>query len=213
MARFNEILVGRYNRQLQKLFSMKGGPPAPQLGTEITPAIPLFLGREARYLEGWSSAAGGATPGPAAANSSAVRLRNPINSGVIAVVEKIMVAGGAATDLPNLTFMFPGGGFVDLPLVGFRVGFDPRSGATNAVPAGGVVCTVTAKNNNAVRSGSLFAFMAAPINQQADFIATDIEEIVLLPDCAIDVTSNNLNQCINVNFQWRERPLEDSEKT
>ncbi len=37
MALFNEILVGRYNRFLQRLLSMKGHPPAPQLASEIQP--------------------------------------------------------------------------------------------------------------------------------------------------------------------------------
>jgi len=39
MAKFNEILAGRYNRFLQKLFQMKGGPPSAQLSSEITTNI------------------------------------------------------------------------------------------------------------------------------------------------------------------------------
>jgi hypothetical protein len=67
MARFNEILVGRFNRALQKTFGMKGGPPSAQLATEIQPNISMFWGNEQRYLEGWQKfgvqanvAAGGA---------------------------------------------------------------------------------------------------------------------------------------------------------
>src|SRR5882762_4396490 len=39
MARFNEILTGRYNRFLQKLLQMKGGPPSAQLASEIQPGF------------------------------------------------------------------------------------------------------------------------------------------------------------------------------
>src|SRR5258708_26699837 len=35
MARFNEILVGRYNRYLQKLLGIKGPPPSAQRSPEV----------------------------------------------------------------------------------------------------------------------------------------------------------------------------------
>src|SRR5258707_13299714 len=89
MARFNEILVGRYNRFLQKLFSMKGGPPSAQLATEITPNLNLFNGIENRYLESWFRY--GAAPGLAAVVGAnpGFRFRNPAGSNVIAMVEKL----------------------------------------------------------------------------------------------------------------------------
>src|SRR5258708_33101896 len=89
MAKFNEILSGRFNRALQKLLSMKGGPPAGQLATEIGVQFPLPLGVEFRYLEQWERF--GVVPlaaGVAAANI-AIRLRNPPRSNMIAVWEKI----------------------------------------------------------------------------------------------------------------------------
>src|SRR6266851_4747570 len=53
MARFNEILVGRYNRSLQKLLSMKGQAVMPQLASELQPTFSFFSGAENRYLESW----------------------------------------------------------------------------------------------------------------------------------------------------------------
>lgn len=211
MAKFNEILEGRYNRFLQKLLTMKGGPPAPQLASDIVASLPLFMGREGRYLEGWATGVGGGSPTGVAGNKSAVRIRNPISSGVIAVIEKILVMCPAA-DVPTLSMMFPGGGFLDLPTVERRVGIDPRSGATNALPGSGLALTVTSKNNNAVTNGTTFAIMRIAAGLSADFIVTDIQEIPLLPDCAIDVTSQVANQEIDVDFIWRERPIGDSEK-
>src|SRR5258708_23493143 len=104
MARFNEILVGRVNRSLQKLFAMKGGPPAPQLASEITVNHQLQSAAENRYLEGWNRyavaigiAAGGV------GNRAGVRIRNPVGSTIIAVIEKITVQLQLA-DSPQLNF-------------------------------------------------------------------------------------------------------------
>src|SRR5258707_6598107 len=95
MARFNEILVGRYNGFLQKLLSMKGGPPAAQLATEIGVNIGLFHGVENRYLEGWlrfglnSSVTGGV------AQFAAIRWRNPATSNIVAEFAKRSIQGSA----------------------------------------------------------------------------------------------------------------------
>src|SRR5215469_96 len=88
MARFNEILVGRYNRHFQKLLSMKGEPPAPQLASEIVPGLSLFSGVEERYLQGWNRNAVPDFVTGGAAQQAGIRLRNPKTSGVVAVLEQ-----------------------------------------------------------------------------------------------------------------------------
>ncbi len=80
MARYNEILVGRYNRRLQKLFSMKGEPPAPQLSTEIGTTLNLFSGIEERYLEGWAVFSLHVNNTVGAGVNAGVRFRNPVAS-------------------------------------------------------------------------------------------------------------------------------------
>src|SRR6266852_9029470 len=84
MAKFNEILTGRFNRALQKSLQLKGGPPAAQLASEIMPTLAHFRGREDRFLESWnlygSAGAGVATAGIV----TGFRLRNPKTSGVLA---------------------------------------------------------------------------------------------------------------------------------
>src|SRR5215831_9055081 len=98
MAIYNEILAGRFNRALQKLTSIKGGPPSRQIGSEIMPGWNLPLGNEFRYLEGWNRysvlvalSTGGV------GNISAARFRNLAGSNMIAVFEKIaMVNQNAA---------------------------------------------------------------------------------------------------------------------
>src|SRR5437016_6340246 len=103
MALYNEILTGRYNRFLQKLFSIKGEAPSPQLSGEIGPTFSLFNGVENRYLETWQRfviVAGTGTP--AAGNRAAVRIRMNVGSGVIAVVEKLSVVKNTAASTPVL---------------------------------------------------------------------------------------------------------------
>src|SRR5438034_3476406 len=88
MARFNEILVGRYNRFVQKLLSMKGDAPVPQLASEFQPIIPTFSGVENRYLEGWDRFSITLSQTAVAAQTNGLQFRNPAGSNVIAVFEK-----------------------------------------------------------------------------------------------------------------------------
>src|SRR5712691_10541637 len=98
MAKFNEILAGRYNRFLQKLFQLKGGPPSAQLASEVMPVFPFFSGREHRYLEGWNTYSFQRAEVATAAITSVVRIRNPVVSNTIAIFERIIFASvlGAA---------------------------------------------------------------------------------------------------------------------
>src|SRR5437763_11360751 len=101
MAKFNEILVGRYNRALQKLLGMKGEPPAPQLASEIAATLSFFYGAEMRFIESWNIYGINAEASAAVGNSSGVRLRNPAASNVIAVIQRLSITGAAA-DKPGL---------------------------------------------------------------------------------------------------------------
>src|SRR5467141_5154557 len=97
MARFNEILAGRYNRFLQKLFQLKGGPPAAQLASEVMPVFPFFSGVEHRYLEGWYRYYGQLSVAAIAAVGPSYQIRNPLNSEVVAVIERLTLKSDAQT--------------------------------------------------------------------------------------------------------------------
>lgn len=91
MALYNEILVARYNRALQKLLGLKGDSPAPQLGADIEPGITLENDRpELGFLlgENWYGA-DILSPATAAINGR-VRIRLATR-GVLVVVESIIV--------------------------------------------------------------------------------------------------------------------------
>src|SRR6516164_6184652 len=96
MARFNEILSGRFNRALQKLTSIKGEAPAPVLGSEILPVFPMFFGNENRYLESWQTFGSLSGISAVAAQFSIFHFRNPTGSNVIAVVTKLTLSNTQA---------------------------------------------------------------------------------------------------------------------
>src|SRR5260370_16724185 len=101
MAEYNEILVGRFNRSLQKLLGMKGGPPAAQLSGEIMPVLPFTLGVENRYLEGFTMY--GAAPGPTGGvgQTAVIRLLNPINSNLLVILHFLTLFASTATVIPS----------------------------------------------------------------------------------------------------------------
>src|SRR5260370_34607702 len=91
MALHNEILVGRFNRFLQKHLGMKGHPPAPQLASDIGVSLNLHSDAENLYLEGWEAFGVNVLQPASAGNVNELRLRNPTGSNVIAVVYTILV--------------------------------------------------------------------------------------------------------------------------
>jgi hypothetical protein len=206
MARYNEILVGRYNRFMQKLFSMKGGAVAPQLASEIAPAFPLFSGAENRYLEGWDRFAFAVSQAPVLGIFSAVKLRNPVGSNVIAVIEKVSFTSSQPVNTPDL------------------------QGGTNQVDGGTVLGTVGISWDNRGRTAgsTLIASTSGAAgvpsqvvrargkvvaNTTLEFIFTDLQEFPLPPGMSIQVVADAANVDMIATFWWRERFLEDSERS
>ncbi len=204
MARYNEIQVGRYNRYLQKLLSMKGEVPAPQLASEIGTHIVLFHGVENRYLEGWDRFAVEMDQAAVAANAGTIQLRNPAGSNVMAVIEKftgVNVAG--ATDFPAVSLL---AGTADLATVfaPSNIRLDPR-GRSNPT------CVLSRTSPGPVVVQTIL-LCALPVNSNFDFVLTEHGEIPLLPGDLIRYNSGIVNQRLICNFIWRERFLEDSER-
>jgi hypothetical protein len=209
MARFNEILVGRYNRFLQKLLTLKGGPPAPQLSSEVGVTFNLFNGVENRYLEGWNRFAWSFLAGPTAAQTNGLRLRNPSGSNVVAVIEKITVwASGSAT----------------VPLV--SIGDNNPDLETSASPAPAPLDNRqgTLANHTSTLIASTGALSPASqriiwqgsnttVANVSDVIWDENQEIPILPQRSITVQQIQVNTQLSAAFFWRERFLEESERT
>lgn len=203
MALFNEILSGRYNRALQKLFSMKGEPPSPQLSGEVMPIHPFFNGVENRYLEGWerfgfalNQIAG------SAGQFSKVQLRNPSGSNVVAVVERLYVIDGTAIDPGvNIRMRIT----ADLATTFTPTNIDSRTRAQSTC--------IPSREPNVTVGGTPLLLVVGALNDLRDQILTDDAELVILPGDGVMVASSIAQHIISVGFVWRERPLEDSEKT
>src|SRR5260370_24036738 len=175
MARYNEILVGRFNRFLQKFFRMKGGPPAPQRSGDIQVEVPLFSGVENRFLEGWHRFAVGALAPAVVGQNSRARFINHLTSGVVAVIERLSVAVSAADTI----FVSQSTGDAALAsAVGQRCldNREPRGGNTL-----GASCQTTVGANQVI-TGGVVARLITNGNIDIPVIQTDDQEITVLPN-------------------------------
>jgi hypothetical protein len=205
MAKYNEILIGRWNRFLQKVTSIKGGAVASQLSSDIQPIISMFSGVEHRYLESWDrfgfsvALTAGATPGN-------IRIRNPGNSNIIAVIEALEIIVSAA-DTSTIV----------------SVGVAPADLATVVSPAGSIGLDSRSQRVNSQlvfsrTSGAALTLLAQPwvialLNTQSrQIINCENQEITILPGSALHVATGG-NIGLTVSALWRERFLEDSERT
>lgn len=207
MARLNEILAGRFGRGLQKLFQIKGPVPVATLAPEIMPVHGLFSGAEHRYLEGWGRFAISTPIGGTVGNVNGIRFRNPLTSGVVAVFEKLLLINqSAGAESWNISF---GASGTDLASIGIITStrLDPRGN-----PQPGLIFSFTAA---AAITGltNVLGPLTVAANAQFEFIVTDIQEISLLPGDALQAATLTVNAGTAVILIWRERPLEDSEKT
>src|SRR5260370_12143520 len=208
MAKFNEVLVGRFNRALQKMFSMKGGALAAQLATEITSNVQFNqMGMDFRYLEGWDIFGDQVNPGASAANTNGYRLRNPNNSNVVAVVEKVFVTASLATDVVLRVSTAVGQPGAELGNVRGGVVLDLRS---QRVP-GSTIIPSNAQPSVAFGAG-FFRWTLQP-NVGVELIVDDEQELLILPGTAIQFETSVVNLAWQIAARWRERFWEDAEPT
>ena len=206
MALYNEILAGRFNRFLQKHLSMKGGPPAAQLQGDIGSNIAFYTGIESMVHQSWDTYGSQLSVAAVAAQNGAIRLRNPVNSGFVAVIFKILAVNvGAAADTPQISQNGPN--FItDLttPIVFTVQRLDARCKPTPGL--------IGSSQNNFAVSGNLIGRIGLGIGASGDFMNVDDQEIPLLPGDALTYSTVTVNQQATITWWWRERPLEDSEK-
>jgi hypothetical protein len=206
MARFNEILVGRYNNALRKMFAMKGAAPAPQAGGEFTPVLAFFYGVENRFLEEWQRFIMFTFQGGGAAQNAAVRFRNPAGSNVVAVIEKLMdsAVGAAASQNEQMWLSNVNTDFTTLTtMTNTRLDLRTRPQPT---------CILSTQINLAAGVGSQVSAYGVLPNTQYDFIVDEGQEMTVLPGGSIDIRNLTVNQAVAVTWIWRERFLEDSER-
>jgi hypothetical protein len=206
MARFNEILVGRFNRALQKLLSMKGGPPSAQLATEITPNIQFnAMGQDFRALEDWYRFGIANEVLANAANQSATRLRNPATSNRIVVIEKIVIAGSIAMQV-QIETQTSAADLLNVVAINSNVSWDKRKNVGSAL-----ILSSTNVGPVGLSLGRELAWL--PASSSYNSVLTDDQEIILSPGEALQVRTVTQNALLDTSFWWRERFFEESEAT
>jgi hypothetical protein len=175
------------------------------------PVIPVHHGVEDRYLYSWNRYRQAVTNGPFAAVNSGIRLRNPTGSNVVAVIE-YYIGFKLSTDTAGLMTINRGQAAVDLDtLLGSQPNQreDPRGQQqSTTIISINSVALVALTNATSVWSTSVTAGSNAP------YVWSEHFELLLMPgDCLQWAEASAVNLPLKVNFGWRERFLEDSERT
>jgi hypothetical protein len=92
-----------------------------------------------------------------------------------------------------------------------NAGFDPRGPTNNSTCIVSSQTAVTIPALGAPNNAFWSQFLGA--NSFGDVITTDIQELPLLPGDAYQMLATTLNQRAICSFMWRERLLEESERT
>lgn len=190
---------------MQKLFYIQSGGPA-SIYT-VDPAIQTVLqadkGVDHRYLEGWNRFAVVAAQTAVAAQFSRVRIRNPVASNVIIVLEQLSVFESTA-DNPLVTW---GATVTDLAtLISLTfTRMDPRG---NPQPSAIISVNAQAAGGQALLQRPL---SSGTVSQ--DFINNPNQEIPILPGQVVDIQAGIVNLALFATLMWRERVLEASELT
>ncbi len=207
MARYNEILTGRFNRAMQKMLSMKGPAALVSLSDQVVPSFVLFYGVENRYLEAWDRFGTADLQSASVGNVNGVRLRNPSGSNVVIVIEKILLSNDSAVvDGFNVSFGPTGADLASiLSLATTRL--DPRGRPNPTLSSSFTQAAAVANLGNLLYAVNLLA------QTSFDLIVEENHQITLLPGDAMQFVSNAANATTSISYLWRERFLEDSERT
>lgn len=205
MAKFNEILVGRFNRGLQKLVGVKGLVPSPQIGSEWVPALSLPLTAVDHYLFSWDLFASTQNPAAVVGQFPFMQILNPTGSNVLVEILKIVATPAAAGDRIQLGH----GPGTAQGLAAAQIGrIDARTVRNSGV-------TVTFGNSATPQTGhvTIGNWIAAAITS-FDLIVDSTQALPLMPGDSSVVNSTTANTAaFFASFLWRERYLEESERT
>jgi hypothetical protein len=208
MAKYNEILVGRFARGCQKLFGMKGDAAVSQVAGEVMPVVLIPRGVEDVQLFGWERFGLGVSVATTPLQRCTVMLRNPDSSNMICVVEKLTAGAFAGPVAPEITIVKQLTlGQADLALPSGSIPLDGRGrgNATLFVSQGATASTFIGQLEDSP------AHFANANTLFWNFIWTENQEITILPGWRVIVQYVVQNTQIIVNMIWRERFLEQSE--
>jgi hypothetical protein len=207
VALVNEVQAGRYGRLLQRLMNIKGsGSPTPQLAGDLEPGITLETDRdEWAYLAGDKLCSGCSDLAGAATFLSEIKIGNPIGSGILVIVDAVIVGAPA-----NLLARFGLG--ATMPVVG----------ANNGVPrdtrwfrnAGAIAAQSGARFAGTNNAGSTITIQTQLMRIVANTsLLVPVRTILHPADVTFSVDPVTVNTALCATFYWRERAIEPSELT
>jgi len=201
---FNEILVGRLNRWLQKLLVIKN-TALRTLSPDLQAVIMMQSGVEERYLQGWNRFAQEfvmSTPG--VGNNAGFRIRNPVGSGLLVVIEYVGIDPSAGSDYR----MQVGAATTDLATSSSSTGrMDPRGNPNSAA-----IASITSNaSTTPTLTGATVRIGVTANFAQFNFPFTVNQELPVLPGDAFQVQNQTSNVAFSGSAIWRERLLESSE--
>jgi hypothetical protein len=203
MAGPQEILVGRYARRLQRLFSMKGDAPVTDVAAEIVAVVDAQGSRLDDYYLADERLCSGLASIPANVGfRSELEVLNPAGSGILVVVERAYVTAGPTTVAVRLSTSPPFDIVAQLSTTKFWR--DTRIGA-GSVGAGAPAAQVLSDNTRVVVAAGVVLFVNT--TNQGNF---DLP-YVLAPGSGLTIEPNADNLAMTATFHWRERPFEPSE--
>lgn len=195
--------VSRLSQWIEKRYNAKGGNVITDVDPSAIVQLPVLIGVEERYGQGWNRYIGSFAVVAVAGQFSRAQLLNPAGSNVIAVVESIFfnqstasaytIANGQA----NLANVQPAGTFLRR--------LDLRSGFTDST------CTLSSDTNATEFPGSANVIMRRGL--LGEVVLTPDLQWTLLPRDSLWMVTDVVNTSLQVNIQWRERALEQSELT
>jgi len=199
------ISASYLERKLRSIVGVQGSNPLPELADVINGLVVLENDRpEWGFAGGEVRASGLVQFFPNAANTNSAQLRNPVDSGVLVIVERVQVSYPAVAAVTRLWEAFSVADFATL-FTANVVNRDTRglktvgdsvaailSGVSQVAPAG---------------SGRQFGQVQVPAG---GFFDVWPGPTMLAPGTAIMLDEGVLNMAVNFTFSWRERPLEGS---
>lgn len=200
---------GQYGDLLRRYLNMVGqSDVAEELAPELTAVLTLESQLpEWEFLKGNRLNAHTVTaPAAGAGNFGTVRYRNPPGSGMVAIVTRVVAAGGFNAALNPVTIVVTfGAQLADRTTISGTANRDGRQ-----TPIGGALIA-SFDSTNVGAGGNAIA--SAPLKEITPWVFIDSDSpVVITPGFAMTVAIGQQNQDLIVSAQWVEKRLDELER-
>lgn len=213
MALRNEIQSGRFNRYVQKLLGIKGGPPVPTVGSDFVNVLPFpaMLGID-HYMAGVDLFGFAVTLTGSAGNISFLEIRNPVGSNVGIVV--VLASGYETAAADQFAFNLYKNATSDQGTLLAGSSALPWDRRTQRIGPSAIVSWNAASafvSPSAAAGARTVIQLAGPINTPVQLIPPGFE-VPILPGDACGISTVNVAVALSASIWWRERFLEEPER-